>query len=99
MSYFVFGLLDVLRAGCEETACSCAANEGLTLKLHDDRRQALLDEMLGAYSPLVNAPFLLTKNASDDTSDTLVSPYCRCRCECGSIRFDRSLARFGAELT
>jgi hypothetical protein len=88
MSYFIFGLIDVLQPGSEEAVRSCAVAVGLILKLRSERGQPLLDEMLGTYSPLTSAPFLLTRGAADDTSDSLISPL--------AVGLDASVQAFAA---
>ena len=75
MSYFVFGLIDGTQGSGGATARVNATAERMELKLGDGRRQPVLDEMLGTYSPTKSAPFLLTKTREEDTSDSLVSPY------------------------
>jgi hypothetical protein len=75
MSYFVFGLIDTAGGDCAEGARRSAAAEGMDLKLGDDIGQPVLSEMLGAYSPTVSVPFLLTSTSSEDTSDSLISPF------------------------
>ncbi|ERR1700761_3431475 len=75
MSYFVFGLIDLADIDTAGQIRARVSFDELNVIWGAQINQQTLFEMLGRDIPDRSVPFLLTKWVSEDTSDSLVSPY------------------------
>lgn len=81
MSYLVFGLLKINDPSQSDSAINSIATAASKLQLHahinNQIKQTVVHEMLGDHNSACdsNISLLLTATCSEDTSDSLISPY------------------------